>query len=48
MKPQGKIKETHPVCLLAVEKARKRWRTLIHRMITKQQAKNEQIKRKQT
>ena len=26
----------------------KRWRVLIHRMITKQQVKNEQIKRKQT
>ena len=25
-----------------------RWRALIHRMITKQQVKNEQIKRKQT
>ena len=29
-------------------KGMKRWRALIHRMITKQQVKNEQIKRKQT
>ena len=26
----------------------KRWKVLIHRMITKQQVKNKQIKRKQT
>ena len=26
----------------------KRWRALLHRMITKQQVKHEQIKRKQT
>ena len=30
------------------QKSMKRWRALIHRMITKQQIKNEQIKRKQT
>ena len=30
------------------QKSMKRWRALIHRMILKQQVKNEQIKRKQT
>ena len=30
------------------KKSTKSWRTLIHRMITKQQVKNQRIKRKQT
>ena len=35
-------------CFYTLWKKMKRWRVLIHRMITKQQVKNEQIKRKQT
>ena len=36
------------LCAYTQQKSMKRWRALIHRMITKQQIKNEQIKRKQT
>ena len=36
------------LCLYTQWKSMKRWRILIHRMITKQWVKNEQIKRKQT
>ena len=46
----AKREQTHSVCLHAVTqwKTTKVWRALIHIMITKQQVKNEQIKRKQT
>ena len=36
------------VCVYTQQKSMERWRTPIHRMITKQQVKNELIKRKQT
>ena len=42
-----KRKQTHPVCLHAVEKYKKVDSNNIHRTIMKQQVKNEQIKRKQ-
>ena len=46
---QSKRELTNLLCLLAVEKYKKvEWKALIHRMITKQQVKNEQIKRKDT
>ena len=46
---QSKRELTNLLCLLAVEKYKKvEWKALIDRMITKQQVKNEQIKRKDT
>ena len=36
------------LCVYTQYKSTKRWRELIRRMITKQQVKNEQMKRKQT
>ena len=39
---------TSSVFIHACSGGTKRWRALVHRMITKQQVKNEQIKRKQT
>ena len=46
----AKREQTHSVCLHAVTqwKTTKAGKALIHIMITKQQVKNEQIKRKQT
>ena len=38
-KQPAKREQTHPVCLHAMEST-KRWRALIHRMIRKQQVKN--------
>ena len=46
-KQQGKIEQTHLVCLHAVDKYEK-VENVMHKIITKQQIKNEQIKRKQT
>ena len=49
MEQQSKRELTNLLCLLAVEKYKKvEWKALIDRMITKQQVKNEQIKRKDT
>ena len=46
---QSKRELTNLLCLHAVEKYKKvEWKALIDRMITKQQVKNEQIKRKDT
>ena len=47
-KQQSKREQAHPVCLQKLRKSTKRWRTLINRMIKKQQVKHEQINRKQT
>ena len=45
----NKQKESRLIlCVYTRWKSTKKWRTLIHIMITKQQVKNEQIKRKQT
>ena len=42
-----KLEQTYP-CVNMQQKSMESWRGLIHRMIKKQQVKNEQIKRKQT
>ena len=46
VKQQAKRKQSS--CVFTWWKSTKKWRMLIHRMITKQRVKNEQIKKKQT